>query len=94
MIKYICVFSAFISIDAYANNNEANSQKNSAYESRVFPGVSSVFAPETRPPNIPVVQSKSKPRPRATCAVYLIEFEGILYGYYDETDPNCSQFNR
>lgn len=94
MIKYACVFSAFISIGVCAETKEVDSGKNNVYGSRIFPSVSSIFAPETRPSSIPAVQSKSKLRPRATCAIYVIEFEGEQYGYYDETDPNCAQFNR
>jgi hypothetical protein len=86
MIKYVCVFSAFISIGVYADNNGAD------YESRIFPSVSSIFAPETRPSNIPAVQVKSEPFFNSTASSECQTIEMVINGkVYRFADPLCNK---
>lgn len=86
MIKYACVFSAFISFGVYADNGGADSKKSNAYEAQIFPDASSVFAAETQPSNIPSVQTDQTP---PQCEPIIMEQGGQRY-YFD--DPFCGMY--
>lgn len=82
MIKYVCIFTAFISVGVYADN-VADSKRSSA---------SSIFAPEARPSNIPAVQIKSEPvfqsTARSVCPTIEIVHGGRVYRF---ADPTCNK---
>lgn len=91
MMKYICICSVFVSFGVCADNKDADSKSNH-YGSGAYSSVNSIFATETRPPNIPVIQVKSEPVFKSSVSPECQTIEMVIAGkIYRFANPLCEK---